>query len=154
MNRTLGDVGLLLLRMAGVGLAVAHGIPKLARMLGGNLGFVDSVARLGFPFPAVFAWAAALSESVGGLLLAVGLGTRVTAAFCACTMAVAAFLRHHAHDLLRINLGLLQADPATVEKWGDPELALVYLLAFLALCMLGGGRFALERAFRRGGARR
>ncbi len=154
MNRTLGDVALLVLRLAGVGLSVAHGIPKLARMLGGNLGFVDSVARLGLPFPAVFAWAAALSESVGGLLLAVGLGTRLMAALCACTMAVAAFLRHHAHDYLWIQLGLIQVEPATVEKWGDPELALVYLLAFLALCLLGGGRFALERAFRRGGGRR
>jgi putative oxidoreductase len=102
---------------------------------------------MGFPLPEAFAWAAALSEALGGLLLALGLGTRVMAGFCAATMFVAAFMRHHAHDQLRINLGLLQADAKTVESWGNPELALVYLAVFVALALLGGGRFALERVF-------
>lgn len=151
MNRVAGDVGLLLLRLAGLGLAIVHGLPKLVRMTGGDQRFVEGVGKLGFPYPTVFAWAAVLAEVVGGLLVALGLGTRLMAALCAFNMAVAAFLRHHAHDHLRVRLGLLQTDAKTVAEWGDPELALLYLVAFLALALLGGGRFAVERLLRRGG---
>ena len=144
------DVGLLLLRLAGFGLAYAHGWGKLVRLLGGDTGFADSVAKIGLPMPLVFAWAAALTESVGGFLVLLGLGTRVAAALCGFTMLVAAMGTHHAHHQALIKLGLASFPPETVKSWGNPELALVYLLPFLALALMGGGRFALERLARRG----
>jgi putative oxidoreductase len=148
-----GDVGLLLLRLAGLGMALSHGFPKLARMVAGDPGFISSVEKLGFPFPVVFAWACVLTETLGSLLLLLGVFTRATAAASAFNMAVAAFLRHKAHLQWMAGLGLARFPDETMKAWGNPELALVYLVAFAALALLGGGGLALECAFGRGGGR-
>lgn len=139
------DLSLLLIRLTGVGLAVAHGWGKVFSLAsGGGARFVEGVAALGFPMPALFAWAAALAEFGGGLLVALGLGTRVAAAFAAFTMAVAAFGRHKAHLHLLVALGLSDASQETLKAWGNPELALVYFAVFLAVALAGPGRFALD----------
>jgi putative oxidoreductase len=145
MNRLSVDFALLLLRMAGVYLCVAHGWGKLMRLLSGDARFADALTGMGLPMPAALAWAAALSEVVGGLLVAVGLFTRVAASLCAMTMFVAAFVRHHAHDLILWKVGLLKVPAERLEAWGSPELAVVYLLIFLALALAGGGGLALDR---------
>jgi putative oxidoreductase len=151
MNTTLSnDLALLLLRLTGLGMALAHGFGKVVSLASGRGdGFIAGVESLGFPLPALFAWAAALAEFVGGLCVALGLGTRVAAAFAASTMFVAAFLRHHAFQHLLVALGLMETSEETVRSWGNPELALVYLLAFTTLTLTGGGRFSLERVIRR-----
>ena len=139
------DVALLILRLAGLGLALAHGWGKVVMLAsGGGDGFTQAVAAMGFPMPGVFAWAAALAEFAGGLAVALGLATRPAAAAAAFTMAVAAFGRHHAHDRLLALVGLGQATPEQIKAWGNPELALLYLLALLTLALTGGGRFALD----------
>ncbi len=54
--------------------------------------FTEDVAKFGIPFsvaPVFFAWMAAASEAIGGLFLALGLGTRVVALLTGCTMLVA-----------------------------------------------------------------
>ena len=118
------DVGLLVLRLGiGLTMALAHGLGKIPP----SDGFVQATAGMGFPLPVVFAWAAALSEFLGGLLIAVGFLTRPAAVALAFTMAVARFVQHG-------------ADP-----FGDGELALVYLVAALALVFTGAGRYALDR---------
>lgn len=148
------NLGLLLLRLAGLGLALAHGMGKIERLATGQgARVVESVGKLGFPQPELFAWAAALSEFLGGILVALGLGTRVAASFAAFTMGVAAFARHRAHEHLLVLLGLRQATPETLVAWGDPELALLYLGAFLAIALLGPGRFALDALIGRRGKR-
>jgi putative oxidoreductase len=148
------DLGLLLLRLAGLGLALAHGWGKLERFATGQGGrFVEGVAKLGFPQPELFGWAAALSEFAGGILVTLGLGTRVAACFAAFTMGVAAFVRHRAHEHLLVVLGARSATPETLEAWGDPEGALLYLAAFLAIALLGPGRFALDALWGRRGKR-
>lgn len=117
------DLGLLVLRLGvGLPLALAHGLGKLPP----SDGFVDGTAALGFPLPVVFAWAAALAEFVGGLLVAAGLLTRPASAFVAVTMAVAVFGAH-------------AGDP-----FGDREMALLYGVAALALVGLDAGRFSLD----------
>jgi putative oxidoreductase len=139
------DLALLILRLAGLGLALAHGWSKVLMLAsGGGDRFVQAVAGMGFPMPGVFAWSAALAEFVGGLAVALGLATRTAAGLAAFTMAVAAFGRHHAHDRLLALLGLGQATPEQIKEWGDPELALVYLALLLAVAFLGGGRFSLD----------
>lgn len=149
------DIGLLLLRLAGLGLALAHGLGKVTALAGGEQRFVEGVARLGFPAPVAFAWAAALTELVGGLLVAAGLATRASAALAAFVVAVAAFLRHRALEQLAVGIGLTSVDPEVLERWGKPELALVYTLCFAAIALLGPGRISLDHWLRarRGRAR-
>ena len=142
------DAGLLVLRLAGIGLAVFHGWPKLSSLVAGTSRFHEGLGNMGFPFPAAWAWAAALGETVGGLLVALGFFTRFAAAVCAFAMVVAAFLRHHAHHYLLGKLGLMTVTPENEKAWGNPELALMYLCVFLALILAGGGRFSLDRGKR------
>jgi putative oxidoreductase len=145
------DVGLLILRLAGLYLAISHGWSKVAGLASGQDGFVKGTAELGFPMPVLFAWVAALSEFLGGLLVTVGLGTRVAAAFAASTMAVAAFGRHHAHGRLLNALGIAPVSDEVLKGWGNPELALIYLLVFVAIACLGPGQWALDARFGRKG---
>lgn len=122
------DAGLLALRLgAGLSLFSLHGWSKLTAATGyvfqgQEWGFVAGVAALGFPLPGVFAVAAALAESIGSLLVAVGLLTRVSAGFVGFTMLVAVY-RH-----------LSAGQPA--------ELASLYLLAAIAIGLGGAGRYS------------
>lgn len=73
------DLGLFIVRaFAGIAMALGHGWGKLVHE--GHFGptpeFIGSVENLGLPMPVVFAWGAALSELVGGVLIAIGLLTR------------------------------------------------------------------------------
>ena len=140
------DLTLFILRLAGIGLAVGHGWPKIARLIAGDgERFILAVEALGFPMPVVFAWAAALAELVGGLAIALGLFTRLASAFAAFTMFVAAFVRHRFHQQVINWIGLQNLDQEIVGSWGNPELALIYFLVFCALILLGGGRYSLQR---------
>lgn len=139
------DLALLVLRLSGLGLALFHGWGKVAALANGQgQRFVEAVAAMGFPAPGLFAWAAALAEFGCGLLVFLGLATRLAASAAAFTMLVAAFGRHKAHLHAAAALGLSPASEETLKSWGNPELALVYLLALLALALAGGGRFALD----------
>ncbi|MCO5167141.1 MAG: DoxX family protein [Planctomycetes bacterium] len=123
-----GDAGLTLLRVfAGLTLALAHGLGKTPP----PDRFVEGVAALGFPAPALFAWAASLSELVGGLLVALGLATRPAAALAGFTMLVAAFGAH-------------AADP-----FAKKEMALLFLAIMTAFVFMGSGRFGLDALVRR-----
>ena len=127
------DLGLLWLRV-GTGVAFAyHGYGKV---FGGFMGkFTEGVAAMGFPAPEFFAWAAALSEFAGGILLALGLFGRYAAFFIAVTMAVAAFIKH-------------APDPLKVK-----ELALAYFVISSAFVMMGPGIFSLD-GMRKGNAKK
>ncbi len=146
MKDTPRDLALLAMRLSGLLLA-AHGWGKVARLAAGETGFINGVRGLGFPLPGLFAWAAALSE-LAGVLVAVGLCTRVAAAFGAFTMAVAAFAQHRAHLHFLVWIHLMQRTPEQVETWGDPELALVYLCLLLGVALLGPGAISLDRRLR------
>jgi len=126
------DLGLLWLRvLMGSGIAW-HGYQKVfeghVKML------AQGVAAWGVPMPEVFAWAAALSEFVGGICVALGLGTRYAAGLIFITMTVAAFKAH-------------AADPLQTK-----ELALAYWTMSGALMLLGGGAYSLDA--RLGGSKR
>lgn len=118
------DFGLLALRVfAGLSLAFGHGLGKLPV----SSGFVEGVGNLGFPIPIVFAWAAALSEFLGGLFLASGFYTRAATVFIGLTMATAGFIRH-------------AQDP-----FGTKEKAFLFLAVALLFFFSGPGRFSLDR---------
>lgn len=122
------NLGTLILRLfIGLSMAFAHGLGKLPP----SEQLITGVSGMGFPLPALFAWAAALSEFAGALLILVGLFTRYAAFFLGITMAVAAFVVHG-------------ADPYQVK-----ELAMFYMFACLALLFLGAGHFSLDRILRK-----
>ena len=88
------DAGLLVLRVGfGLSLALAHGLPKLLDLSS----FIASVEKRGIPFAELSAPFAALSEFVGGLLLALGWFTRPAALAILSTMLVV-LLHVHLHD--------------------------------------------------------
>lgn len=145
------NIALLVLRLSGFGLAFAHGWQKVSMLASGNGDrFVAGVEALGFPMPVAFAWAAGLAEFAGGLCIALGIGTRIAASFAAFTMFVAAFFRHRIVLHVFVWLGVYSPAEEVVESWGNPERAALYLLIFLTLVLLGGGRFALDRLVKRG----
>lgn len=130
MNKELWtDFGLLWLRvMAGGGIAY-HGYGKI---FGGRIGqFTEGVAAMGFPMPEVFAWAAALSEFLGGVFIVLGLFTRTAALMVFLTMTVAAFIKH---------------GPDPFKK---KELALAYWAVSGSVIFLGPGRFSLDHLIRK-----
>ena len=106
----------------GLMLAFLHGMGKTPPAAG----FIEGVGAMGFPAPALFAWAASLSELFGGILIAMGLLTRPAALAVGFTMCVAIFIRH-------------APDPIK-----DRELALVYLTFAVIIFLCGAGRFSVD----------
>ncbi len=117
------DLGLLIVRLwFGAVLAASHGYGKVMNISG----FSENVAKLGFPVPIFFGSAAALSEFLGGILVAVGFMARPAAGAVLGTMFVAAFIVH--------------AD----DPFGKKEFALSYAAAALAILVAGPGRFSID----------
>lgn len=122
------NAGLTLLRIfTGVAMAMAHGYGKLPP----SEGLINRTAEMGFPMPAMFAWAAGLSEFLGGILLALGLFTRLSSFFVAFTMLVAL-------------VGVHGADP-----FNKQELAFLYLFVAIAFMLKGGGDWSIDSFLRK-----
>lgn len=138
------DLGLLILRLTGLYLAVGHGWGKVVGLASGQTRFVEGVASMGFPLPVVFAWAAALSELVGGIAIALGLFTRWAAVSAAATMFVAAFVRHKAALHFLAWLAIAPVSEDVLKSWGNPELATVYFALLAGVALLGPGRFSVD----------
>jgi putative oxidoreductase len=151
MNERWKNLGLLLLRLAGLYLALGHGWGKIESLAAGDTGFAGALGKMGFPLPGLFAWAAALSEFLGGLLVAAGLFTRWAAGFAAITMAVAAFARHHLIARLLHNAGISIVSEDTLKAWGNPELSTIFLLVMLGLALIGPGGWSLDAKLRKKG---
>jgi putative oxidoreductase len=149
MNSSLTkDIALLILRLAGLALAFLHGWSKVDQLIWGDpTGRFESIANLGFPMPGFFAWCLALTEFGGGLLITFGLFTRVLASFAAFAMFVATFMRHKLHLQILVGLGAINVPEETVESWGNPETALLFLLIMLSLVLMGAGRISLDHLF-------
>ena len=82
------NVGLFLLRVSMAVIFIYAGSHKL---FGDMHGFTAMVGGLGFPAPLFFAWAAALSEFVGGIALLFGVLTRVFSALLVVVMLVSVY---------------------------------------------------------------
>ena len=122
------NAGFALLRIfAGIALALGHGIAKIPP----GEGLVANATRFGFPAPGLFAWAAGISELFGGIFLALGLFTRISSFFIACTM-LTAYIGVH---------------------WNDPfaaqEKALLYLFIAIAFLLKGAGDWSVDSFIRK-----
>jgi putative oxidoreductase len=114
---------------------VAHGAQKVLGSWGGPgfNAFTAGNTPFGFMRPTWF-WlgAAALSELVGGILVGLGLLTRVGAFFIACTMLTAVVGVHWNNGLFGSNRGF--------------EYPLTLFAMALALLISGGGQASIDRA--------
>jgi putative oxidoreductase len=137
ISETFGFVAPLATRIV-IGLAFFQAGMGKFRNFDNVVGFFDS---LGIPFPAFNAGLVASMETVGGIMLIVGLATRFFASGLTVTMIVA----------------LLTADTADfLSSWGRASeisptdvTAFTFLLFLLWLVTYGAGRLSLDGALRR-----
>ena len=124
-SRTIHDLALLLLRVVAGAMLMQHGGQKLFGFPPGAHPFMGA--------PALFSklWIAGVLEVFGGLLLLLGLFTRIVGFILAGELAVAYFTVHAPRGFFPIlNQG---------------ELAALYCFVFLYFAAAGGGRYSLDR---------
>ena len=118
------DLGLLVLRLyAGITMLWQHGWPKLT-------GFSERMDHFGDPIglgSTVSLGLITFAETACAVLVALGLWTRVSTLPLIIGMAVAAFMSNGDGP------------------FGQQELPVFYLVAFLAILLAGSGRFSLDR---------
>ena len=117
---------------AGVGLVfTVHGWQKLSD---GPAGFAGMLTGLGVAAPELFAWLVTAAELVGGLLILLGLLTRLATLPLIATMVGA--------------IALVKADVGVIAPPGSPgpgaELDIALLAGLVALLLLGPGRLSLD----------
>ncbi len=125
------DVGLLVLRVVVGALFVAHGTDKLFGWFNEGMGMEATRQMLtgfGYTEPGALALVVALSETVGGVLVILGLFFPAGAAALLGVMA---------------NVIVVKGDWSLF--LGDVELEMVYAAAAFALLFTGPGRFAIDR---------
>jgi putative oxidoreductase len=108
-------------------LFIEHGLVKLAHFPAASPAMPD-------PLPPLLV-AAAVIEVVGGLLVAVGLSTRVTALICSGEMAVGYFMAHAPRSFW----------PAVNQGEG----AILYCFLFLFFVFAGGGTWGADAIFKK-----
>ncbi len=114
----------LILRIGFGGFMLTHGIPKLMKLFaGGEIKFPDPL-HLGSTTSLVLT---VFAEVVCAVLIVVGFKTKWATWPLVITMLVAAFVVHG-------------SDP-----WGKKEFALLYAVGFIAIGMLGAGKYSIDR---------
>lgn len=125
------DVSLLLLRLGAGGLMIPHGWGKFNRLMEGlQAGEVQFYDWMGIGTEASLALAV-MGELVAPAFVVLGLFTRWMSIPAAITMAVAAFGAH-------------AGDPIA-----DKEHALLFLVPFVVLALMGGGRYGADHRLSR-----
>jgi putative oxidoreductase len=127
------DIALLILRLF-IGVCfVVHALGKLGLVGPGNLnGFAGWLKSMGLPFPELQARLAMLSELIGGVLITLGLMTRVGLVLCFATMCVAAVIGHKGGGYLVTN------NPP------GNEYAVNLAAICVAMFLLGPGTYSLD----------
>lgn len=114
-----------LLRVGAAALILTHGVPKLLRILDGNMSFGDPIG-IG---PEASLILVVCAEFVCALLLLAGLWTRAALIPLMINMSVVVFIAH-------------AADP-----FGRKELGLFFLITFIVLFLTGPGKYSLDHLF-------
>lgn len=129
--------GLLILRLA-LGITfIVHGWPKLNPngQLKGPAGLAGWLKQMGVPLPLFFAWVVALLETLGAVLLILGLGTFILAAGSAIDMLVATML---------VKRQMMKAAfmDQKVQGW---EFEFALMVQAVTLLFTGAGSISLDR---------
>jgi putative oxidoreductase len=117
------DVVLLMLRIGVGSMMLVHGLPKLEMLMAG--GEVQFPGVMGMN-PTLSLTLAVFAEFFCSILLILGLATRFATIPLIITMLIAVFVIH-AND-----------------PFANQELGLHYLLTYLALLILGAGKFSVD----------
>jgi putative oxidoreductase len=125
----LAPYGALLLRISMGVLFILHGV-YLKAVVFGMAGAGKFFASLGLP--EWFAWVVMLYETIGGLMLILGIGTRWVAVFLGLHLLAAAYLGHAANGWNFTNKG------------GGYEFPVFWSIACFALALIGSGANALR----------
>lgn len=120
------DWGLLLLRIGVAVVFFVHGLPKI-KDVSQVAGFFK---QANIPLAGLAAWVVALLETVGPILLVVGLGTRPIALALAFTMLVA--------------IKSVKVDMAKAKFSGGWEFEFILGVAALALAFTGAGALSID----------
>ncbi len=126
-NVVIENLWLLILRVSAAAFMLVHGIPKLQKLLNGDVAFADPFG-LGETVSLILA---VFAEVVCSVLLILGVSTRLAAIPLIVTMAVAAFMVHANDPFLK------------------KELALLYLLVYISILIFGGGKYSAGKFFSR-----
>jgi len=132
-----GSYAALLLRVSLGVLFLMHGV-YLKVFVFGMAGMSEGFASMGLP--GWFAWIVMLYETIGGIMLILGIYVPLVAAFLGIHMLAATVLGHAANGWLFTNDG------------GGYEFTLFWAIACFALALLGPGAHALMPARSRAAA--
>ncbi|NJB70048.1 putative oxidoreductase [Saonia flava] len=122
-NSLKNDMGLAILRIAPSVMLMTHGIGKFQKLINGNFEFGNPIG-IGAT-PSLFL--TVIGEFICPILIILGFKTRWAAIPPAITMLVAALIVH-------------SADP-----FGTKEKALMYLVFFVAIFLLGPGKYSIDK---------
>lgn len=115
---------------------IAHGYPKLFKKDFGPQGFSGFLKSVGVPAPLLFAYVVGTVEFFGGILLILGLFTRLSAIVIAINMIVAMWK-------VKFKTGMISK--VMEGGWvGGYELDLALLAMAFVLTILGAGKFSLD----------
>ena len=118
------NLGIALLRIFASAMMMVHGFSKLQKLINGDFQFANPIG-IG-ETPSLFL--AAIGEFICPIFIIIGFKTRWAAAITAVTMGVAGFF-YHAPD-----------------PFSKKELSLVYFTIFLAVALIGPGKFSIDKS--------
>lgn len=119
----LKDFGLAFFRISISAMMLTHGIPKLQKLISGDFEFGDPIG-IGAA-PSLFL--TVIGEFLCPILIIIGYKARLASIPTVITMLVAAVVVH-------------SSDP-----FGTKEKALLYLVGFITIALLGPGKYAINK---------
>ena len=126
------DLTALLLRVGfGSYMMLGHGLGKFQKLISGEEIRFPEILGLS---PTIGLFLAVVAEFIACILIIIGLKTRVAALPVIITMAIAAFYVHAGDAWF-----MQSADG------GSKEPAILYLIGFLAIYLLGSGKYSLDQ---------
>ena len=125
----LSDVAYLIVRVTVGLMLIPHGWPKV--FTAGHAGVTAALTRYGLPLPGVGAYIIMFLETIGGVMIALGLFTRAIAALLVIEFLVIVFVAHWPRGY---GVG-----------GGGIEFPLMWGLILVAVLLRGGGPYSLDR---------
>jgi putative oxidoreductase len=130
--RRLAELGPLAVRVIVGTIMAAHGLQKVQA---GPANFGAFLGQMGVPLPTLMGYVVTLVEVVGGVLLIVGLLSRLAALVLTIDLVVAILL-------VKVNVGFLSPP----QGGAGAELVLALIAGFLVILLAGPGRLSVDHA--------